>query len=73
MNKYDVFTWVKKVMDSCETHLQLIHTTNLIDLFNEKYDDIELYNMLYDYKHHLRYKVKVHKCKFDVKRYSSKS
>jgi hypothetical protein len=49
-NKYEVYDWIKKVIDSCETSIQHVKTTKLILSFNELYDDWFLKQSLYDYQ-----------------------
>ncbi len=41
-NKYDVFEWIKKVIDSCETVKHIIATDMLIYNFYNVYDDYDL-------------------------------
>jgi hypothetical protein len=48
-NKYDVFTWIMKVYDSCETVSQMITTEKLIRNFYKMYNDRTLYVQLDDY------------------------
>ena len=45
-NKYDVFSWVKKVIKSCTTGDQLDATYNLAMNFKNLYDDPYLYKLL---------------------------
>lgn len=58
MNKTMIFEWIRRVMRSCETHIQLNNTTPLINrfciLFPEGDDYIDL---LYDEKQNMRRKV----------------
>jgi hypothetical protein len=48
-NKYDVFNWIMKVYDSCETISQVITTEKLIRNFRKMYDDYTLYDKLQDH------------------------
>ena len=45
-NKYDELIWIKKVIDSTTTHRQYNNADKLIELFDKKYDDFELYKEL---------------------------
>jgi hypothetical protein len=49
-NKYEIYEWVKKVMDSCETPIQLTKAQRLIKFFTRIYNDQFLRQSLYDYK-----------------------
>jgi hypothetical protein len=49
-NKYEIYEWVKKVMDSCETPIQLTKAQRLIKFFTRTYNDQFLRQSLYDYK-----------------------
>ena len=48
-NKYDVFNWIKKVYDSCETTSQLLTVYKLVRNFRNMYNDYKLYSELDDY------------------------
>jgi hypothetical protein len=48
-NKYDVYNWIIKVYDSCETISQIITTEKLIRNFRKMYDDYTLYDKLQDH------------------------
>jgi hypothetical protein len=48
-NKYDVFNWIIKVYDSCESVSQIITTERLIRNFRKVYDDYILYGKLQDH------------------------
>ncbi len=48
-NKYDVFNWIIKVYDSCETIPQLLTVYKLVRNFRNMYDDYKLYSELDDY------------------------
>ena len=48
-NKYDVFNWIIKVYDSCESVSQIITTEKLIRNFYKIYDDFSLYVQLQDH------------------------
>jgi hypothetical protein len=45
-NIYDTLVWIKKVIDSTTTYQQFNNADKLIELFDKKYDDHELYNEL---------------------------
>ena len=45
-HKIDVFTWILKVIDSCETYNQLITCKKLSGLFLKKYSDSYLFRKL---------------------------
>jgi hypothetical protein len=49
-NKYEVYEWVKKVIDSCETSIHLTRANRLINSFTELHDDWFLRQSLRDYK-----------------------
>jgi len=49
-NKYEVYEWIKKVIDSCETALQLVRAGRLVQTFNNLHKDHFLRQCLYDYK-----------------------
>jgi len=40
--RYDEYIWIKWVMRSCLTQIQLVNANKLIDLFTKKYNDKEL-------------------------------
>lgn len=41
-NKYDVYRWIEKVIDSCKTHEQFSSVNNLIQNFVTIYEDYDL-------------------------------
>lgn len=49
-NKFEVYEWIKKVIDSCETGIQIVKTNKLIISFDNLYNDWYLKQCLYDYK-----------------------
>lgn len=50
--KYADFEFVRRCITSCITYSQLGNPiSNLIKLFHVKYNDNELVNLLYNYKH----------------------
>jgi hypothetical protein len=55
-NKYDVYKWIQKVIDSCKTfhHFQKVH--RLIDNFYNRYKDMEMSGRLRDHAHHREFK-----------------
>jgi hypothetical protein len=50
-NKYDVYNWIKKVIDSCTTYFHFIRAYNLINNFNDRYQDWEMSGNLRNYLH----------------------
>ena len=58
--KYRDFEWIKRVIKSCETHIQLgSPITNLINLFFAKYGDYDFVYLLIDERdNHKLYKTK---------------
>ena len=50
-NKYDVYNWIIKVIDSCETYFQFRNANTLIDNFNDRYEDWEISGSLRTYLH----------------------
>jgi hypothetical protein len=48
-NKYDVYNWIIKVYDSCESVSQLLTVYKLVRNFRNMYDDYKLYSELDDY------------------------
>ena len=55
-NKYDVYNWIKKVIDSCTTfhHFHKVH--RLIDNFYKRYNDMTMSGRLRDFAHHREFK-----------------
>jgi len=47
--KYDVYNWIIKVYDSCESVSQLLTVYKLVRNFRNMYDDYKLYSELDDY------------------------
>ncbi len=45
-NKYDELLWIKKVIDSTTTYRQYNNADKLIELFDKKYNDFDLYKEL---------------------------
>jgi hypothetical protein len=41
-NKYDVYNWIIKVIDSCKNYHHFRSVDNLITNFSDKYDDWQL-------------------------------
>lgn len=48
-NKYDVFNWIIKVYDSCETLTHIRKVERLIENFYKMYDDYTMYVELGEY------------------------
>ena len=55
-NKYDVYNWIRRVIDSCTTfhHFHKVH--RLIDNFYKKYNDMTMSGRLRDFAHHREFK-----------------
>lgn len=49
-NKYDVFNWIKKVIDSCETREHFNFVKNLNNNFLNRFDDYPLTKKLFEYR-----------------------
>lgn len=47
MNKYDIWTWIKKVIDSCEDFRQWVKCIKLIQRFEKLYPDKDLWGLGY--------------------------
>ena len=41
-NKYDVYNWIEKVIDSCKNYHHFRAVDNLISNFHDMYDDWQL-------------------------------
>lgn len=41
-NKYDVYQWIKKIYDSCETLTHVVITDKIAQRFTEQYPDKDL-------------------------------
>jgi hypothetical protein len=57
-NKYDVYNWIEKVIDSCTTYFHFKSVDALITNFDTVYDDWELTGKLLVYSSHKYYKRK---------------
>ena len=57
-NKYDVYNWIMKVIDSCETYYHWDAAHNLIDNFRDTYKDWEMSGRLREYTHRKEYRSK---------------
>jgi len=55
-NKYDVYNWIIKVIDSCETYYHWSTVNNLIDNFRSRYTDLEMSGRLREYAYRKQYK-----------------
>jgi hypothetical protein len=51
-NKYDVYNWIEKVIDSCTTYFHYIGAHKLVTNFYNVYGDIKLSNNLRWYLSH---------------------
>jgi hypothetical protein len=50
-NKYDVYNWIIKVIDSCKSHQQIDTVNRLITNFRSMYDDYDLTGSLRNHAH----------------------
>ena len=50
-NKYDVYNWIIKVIDSCKSHQQIDTVNRLITNFRNIYNDYELTGGLRNHAH----------------------
>jgi uncharacterized protein (DUF608 family) len=50
-NKYDVYNWIIKVIDSCKSHQQIDTVNRLITNFRNVYDDYKLTGSLRNHAH----------------------
>ena len=55
-NKYDVYKWIIKVINSCKTQYQYNSVETLIFNFRKRYKDDELTAPLWNYLHHQQFK-----------------
>ena len=55
-NKYDVYNWIIKVIDSCETYFHYSIVQRLISNFYDRYDDHQLAGSLRDYAYRKEFK-----------------
>lgn len=55
-NKYDVYNWIKKVIDSCKSHQQIDTVNRLIMNFRDIYNDYDLTGSLRNYSHHKQFR-----------------
>ncbi len=49
-NKYDVYNWIIKIIDSCKNYHHFRAASNLVSNFDKKYDDWELTGELRSYE-----------------------
>lgn len=45
-NKYDIFSWIVRIYDSCENLSQMLTAKRLERKFADKYDDVKLKSRL---------------------------
>ena len=45
-NKYDIFSWIVRIYDSCENLSQMLTAKRLERKFVDKYDDVKLKSRL---------------------------
>ncbi|CAB4125682.1 hypothetical protein UFOVP54_200 [uncultured Caudovirales phage] len=50
-NKYDVYNWITKVIDSCKNYHHFRNANTLIDNFSDRYQDWEISGSLRNYLH----------------------
>jgi len=55
-NKYDVYNWIIKVINSCKTQHHYNSVETLIFNFRKRYKDDELTAPLWNYLHHQQFK-----------------
>ena len=55
-NKFDVYNWIKKVIDSCKSHQQIDTVNRLITNFRDIYDDYDLTGNLRNYSHNKQFR-----------------
>ena len=57
-NKYDVYNWIMKVIDSSKTYYHWCVVQNLISNFRDMYKDWEMSGKLREYAHYMEYRSK---------------
>ena len=55
-NKYDVYNWIEKVIDSCKSHQQIDTVDRLITNFRNVYDDYDLTGSLRNHAHYKQFR-----------------
>ena len=55
-NKYDVYNWIIKVIDSCKSHQQIDTVNRLITNFRNVYDDYDLTGILRNHAHNKQFR-----------------
>jgi hypothetical protein len=55
-NKYDVYKWIIKVIDSCKSHQQIDTVDRLITNFRNVYDDYDLTGSLRNHAHYKQFR-----------------
>jgi uncharacterized protein (DUF608 family) len=55
-NKYDVYNWIIKVIDSCKSHQQIDTVNRLITNFRNVYDDYDLTGSLRNHAHNKQFR-----------------
>jgi len=55
-NKYDVYNWIIKVIDSCKSHQQIDTVDRLIANFRDMHGDYDLTGSLRNYSHFKQFK-----------------
>lgn len=55
-NKYDVYNWIIKVIDSCKSHQQIDTVNRLITNFRNMYNDYDLTGSLRNHSHNKQFR-----------------
>lgn len=55
-NKFDVYNWIIKVIDSCKSHQQIDTVNRLITNFRNMYNDYDLTGSLRHYSHNKQFR-----------------
>lgn len=55
-NKYDVYNWIIKVIDSCKSHQQIDTVNRLITNFRDMYNDYDLTGSLRNHSHNKQFR-----------------
>ena len=55
-NKFDVYNWIIKVIDSCKSHQQIDTVNRLITNFRNMYNDYDLTGSLRNHSHNKQFR-----------------
>ena len=55
-NKFDVYNWIIKVIDSCKSHQQIDTVNRLITNFRDMYNDYDLTGSLRNHSHNKQFR-----------------